>query len=107
MRLRALTALERQKVLDELAEVRAQIAELKALLASDEKIREVVLEELDEIREQYGDERRTELAARGRGAHDRGPDRRGGHGRDRVPPRLRQAQRDHRSTARSAAAARA
>ncbi len=63
MRLRSLTAMERQRVLDELAEVRAKIEELKALLASDEKIREVVVEELAEIREQYGDERRTELAA--------------------------------------------
>jgi DNA gyrase subunit A len=63
MRLRSLTAMERQRVLDELAEVRALIEELKALLASDEKIREVVIEELAEIREKYGDERRTELAA--------------------------------------------
>jgi DNA gyrase subunit A len=63
MRLRSLTAMERQRVLDELAEVRALIEELEALLASDEKIREVVVEELAAIREQYGDERRTELAA--------------------------------------------
>src|SRR5258705_1931271 len=63
MRLRSLTAMERQRVLDELAEVRALIGELEALLASDEKIREVVIEELGAIREQYGDERRTELAA--------------------------------------------
>ena len=61
MRLRALTALERQKVLDELAELRAQIADLKALLASDAKILDVVIEELDEIREKFGDERRTEI----------------------------------------------
>jgi DNA gyrase subunit A len=62
MRLRSLTAMERQRVIDELAEVRAKIDELKALLASDERIREVVVEELAEIREQYGDDRRTELA---------------------------------------------
>jgi DNA gyrase subunit A len=62
MRLRSLTALERQSVIDELAEVRAKIDELKALLASDEQIREVVVEELALIREQYGDDRRTELA---------------------------------------------
>jgi DNA gyrase subunit A len=61
MRLRALTALERQKVLDELAEVRARIEELRALLASDQRILEVVLEELREIRERFGDERRTEI----------------------------------------------
>src|SRR5262245_2745589 len=62
MRLRSLTAMERQRVIDELTEVRAKIDELKALLASDEKIREVVVDELAEIREQYGDDRRTELA---------------------------------------------
>jgi DNA gyrase subunit A len=62
MRLRSLTAMERQRVLDELAEVRAKIEELRALLASDELILGVVREELEEIREQYGDERRTELA---------------------------------------------
>ena len=61
MRLRALTALERQKVLDELAEIRAKIADLKDLLASDERILGVVVEELEEIRERFGDERRTEI----------------------------------------------
>ncbi|MAE94751.1 MAG: DNA gyrase subunit A, partial [Deltaproteobacteria bacterium] len=61
MRLRALTAMERQRVLDELEELRALIADLQALLASDEKILAVVLEELDEIREKYADERRTEI----------------------------------------------
>jgi DNA gyrase subunit A len=63
MRLRALTALERQRVLDELAEVRARIDELHALLASDAKVLEVVLEELAEIQEKYGDARRTEITA--------------------------------------------
>ncbi|MDX1649019.1 MAG: DNA gyrase C-terminal beta-propeller domain-containing protein, partial [Myxococcota bacterium] len=61
MRLRALTALERQRVLDELEELRGRIEELRALLASDEKILEVILEELDEIKEKYGDERRSEI----------------------------------------------
>ncbi|HEY8495044.1 MAG TPA: DNA gyrase subunit A [Myxococcota bacterium] len=61
MRLRALTALERQRVLDELAEVRARIEDLKGLLASDARVLEVVLEELAEIREKYGDARRTEI----------------------------------------------
>jgi DNA gyrase subunit A len=63
MRLRALTALERQKVLDELEELRAKIADLKAILASDARILDVVMEELDEIKERFGDERRTELTA--------------------------------------------
>jgi DNA gyrase subunit A len=61
MRLRALTQLERQRVMDELAEVRARIQELQALLASDERVLDVVVEELREIREKFGDERRTEL----------------------------------------------
>ncbi len=61
MRLRSLTALERQRVLDELETLRATIEELRALLASDEKILDVILEELDEICEKYGDERRSEI----------------------------------------------
>jgi DNA gyrase subunit A len=67
MRLRALTALERQKVLDELAELRLEIQRLEALLASDEKILAVILEELDEIRHKYADERRTEITAAAEG----------------------------------------
>ncbi len=61
MRLRALTALERQKVLDELEELRARIAELKAILASDERILGVVLDELEEVKSEFGDDRRTEI----------------------------------------------
>jgi DNA gyrase subunit A len=61
MRLRALTALERQRVLEELEELRAKIADLRSLLASDERVLEVVLEEIEEIAEAYGDDRRTEL----------------------------------------------
>ena len=61
MRLRSLTAMERQKVLDELEEVRAKIAQLRSLLASDEKILAVILEELQEIREKFADPRRTEI----------------------------------------------
>ena len=63
MRLRSLTALERQRVMDELEEIRAKIANLMGLLASDERILEVVVEELAEIREKFGDARRTELTA--------------------------------------------
>jgi DNA gyrase subunit A len=63
MRLRALTAMERQRVLDELEALRLKIADLKDLLASDERILEVVISELREIEEKFGDERRTELTA--------------------------------------------
>ena len=61
MRLRALTGMERQRVMDELAEIHARIEDLKGLLASDARVTEVVLQELQEIREKYGDDRRTEI----------------------------------------------
>jgi DNA gyrase subunit A len=61
MRLRALTSMERQRVMDELAEIRAKIEDLLGLLASDARVLEVVLDELREIREKYGDDRRTEI----------------------------------------------
>jgi DNA gyrase subunit A len=61
MRLRSLTAMERERVLNELAEIRAKIADLKGLLASNERILEVVLEEVRDVAERFGNERRTEL----------------------------------------------
>ena len=61
MRLRALTQMESQRVLDELEGVRAKISELEELLSSDERVLEVIIEEIEEIRERFGDERRTEL----------------------------------------------
>jgi len=62
MRLRALTRMERQRVLDELEGVRTKISELEGLLGSDERVLDVIIEEIEEIRERFGDERRTELA---------------------------------------------
>jgi DNA gyrase subunit A len=61
MRLRALTALEREKILTELRELREKIGELKTLLASDELILDVVIEETEAVSEQFGDDRRTEI----------------------------------------------
>jgi DNA gyrase subunit A len=61
MRLRALTALERQRVLDELEEIRAKIADLADLLANDERILDVAVKEVEEISDRFGDDRRTEL----------------------------------------------
>ncbi len=63
MRLRSLTALERQRVMDELEELRASIADLEGLLASDSRILEIVAGELEDIAERFGDERRTELGS--------------------------------------------
>ncbi len=61
MRLQKLTSLETRKIIEELEEVRALIAHLKELLASEEKILAVVRSETVEIAEKYGDERRTEI----------------------------------------------
>jgi DNA gyrase subunit A len=61
MRLRALTALEQQKLQQELEELRAKIGGLKDLLASDERVLAVVIEELEEMVGRFGDERRSEI----------------------------------------------
>ncbi|MGH9481934.1 MAG: DNA gyrase subunit A [Terriglobales bacterium] len=66
MQLHRLTGLERQKILDELAQIRLLIAELESILASDKKLRGVIAEELKEIRKEYGgdkDPRRSEMQA--------------------------------------------
>jgi len=59
MRLAQLTGLERQKVLDELKELKARIKELKDILADPKKVDEVIVSELDEAIEKFGDPRRT------------------------------------------------
>ena len=61
MRLRALTALERQRVLDELEQIRAKIADLAELLASDAQILDVAVKEVQAISDRFGDDRKTEL----------------------------------------------
>jgi DNA gyrase subunit A len=61
MRLQKLAGLERKKIEDELNAVQALIKELKELLASPKKILGVIKKELLEIREKYGDERRTKV----------------------------------------------
>ncbi len=64
MKLQKLAGLERKKVEDELKEVLAFIKELKALLASKEKMLAVIRAELVEIKAKYGDDRRTRVVAR-------------------------------------------
>ena len=61
MRLRRLTGLEREKIENELNDLLKTIAELKAILASDERILEVIKNELLEIKQKFGDERRTNI----------------------------------------------
>ncbi|MGV2435945.1 MAG UNVERIFIED_CONTAM: hypothetical protein LVT10_14580 [Anaerolineae bacterium] len=62
MQLRRLAALEQVKLRDEYQEVMARITYLEDLLASPEKIRTLIRQDLQEIEETYGDERRTEIA---------------------------------------------
>ncbi|NJL24458.1 MAG: DNA gyrase subunit A, partial [Calothrix sp. SM1_5_4] len=61
MRLQRLTGLERQKILDELAEVQKHIAWLKQVLSSVDEIYKIIVSELEEIKANYGDERRTKI----------------------------------------------
>jgi DNA gyrase subunit A len=61
MRLQKLTSLETQKIIEELQQLQALIAELKALLASEEKILQLVKKELLLMADQYGDARKTEI----------------------------------------------
>jgi DNA gyrase subunit A len=61
MQLRRLAALERQKIIDNLADLEAKIADFKAILASEERQRAIVSEELAEIVDKYGDDRRTPI----------------------------------------------
>ena len=61
MRLRRLTGLEREKIENELEELLKTIEELKSILASEQKILEVIKNELLEIKQKYGDERRTNI----------------------------------------------
>ncbi len=64
LQLHRLTSMEREKIVTEHEEIKKRIAELKAILASDEKIDNIVREELEEVKEKYGDDRRTEIIAK-------------------------------------------
>jgi len=63
MPLGRLTRLGRKELEDEMKQLRATIGELKAILGSDRKLRDVIKEELEVIKKKYGDDRRTSLAA--------------------------------------------
>ena len=63
MQLRRLAALERQRIIDQLAEYERIIADLIDILARPERQRKIISDELAEIVEKYGDERRTEIIA--------------------------------------------
>jgi DNA gyrase subunit A len=61
MQLQRLTGLERQKILDELAELQRTIERLRAILGSDALLMQLVVNELKAVRDRFGDERRTEI----------------------------------------------
>ena len=63
MQLQRLTGLERQKILDELAELLSLIERLVAILSSETLVMEIIVDELRAVREKHGDERRTEILA--------------------------------------------
>jgi DNA gyrase subunit A len=63
MQLRQLAALQRQKIIDELAELEVIIANLEDILAKPERQRAIVIEELEGIVEKFGNERRTQIIA--------------------------------------------
>lgn len=65
MRLQKLAGLERKKIEDELKEVQKLIEELKGILKSSKKIVNVIVDELKEIIDKYGDERNTKVMKRG------------------------------------------
>ena len=61
LQLRRLAAMERQKIVDQAAELERLIADYKSILGSEERQRTIVSEELSEITDRYGDDRRTEI----------------------------------------------
>src|SRR5437773_357938 len=61
MQLQRLTGLERQKILDELAELLKTIERLRAILASERLLMQMIVDELRQVRTKYGDDRRTEI----------------------------------------------
>jgi DNA gyrase subunit A len=63
MQLQRLTGLEREKILNELAELLKLIERLLAILSSDKLVMQIVIDELRQVQEKYGDPRRTEILA--------------------------------------------
>jgi DNA gyrase subunit A len=63
MRLQRLTGLERDKIVQEYAELNTTITHLEAVLGSEAMVADIVVDELETLRDGYGDERRTEIVA--------------------------------------------
>src|SRR5918998_1500423 len=65
LQLRRLSALERQKIIDEYEGIIRLIAELEEILANEQSLRRVIVKELEEVRRDFGDERRTQIIDEG------------------------------------------
>jgi DNA gyrase subunit A len=65
LQLRRLSALERQKIIDELEALLKHITELEAILANEQLLRQVIIGELEEVKRNFGDARRTEIVDAG------------------------------------------
>jgi DNA gyrase subunit A len=61
LQLQRLTGMERQNILDELADIQRRIAEYLEILGSEKVLRDLVVKELKEVQKEYGDERRTQI----------------------------------------------
>ena len=61
MQLQRLTGLERQKILDEMAELLKTIERLRAILGSEKLLMQIIVDELKDVQRKYGDDRRTEI----------------------------------------------
>lgn len=62
MRLQRLTGLERQKILDEIAEIEKEITRLKMVLSDVKEIYKIIVQELEDIKKSYGDKRKTQIS---------------------------------------------
>ena len=63
MRLAKLTGLEREKIVHDYEQIILEIKDLKDILANTQRVTEIILEELADVRGQFGDERKTEILA--------------------------------------------
>src|SRR5450432_1484466 len=61
LQLQRLTGMERQKIIDELAEIQIRIAGYLEILGSDKKLRGIIVQELKDVQKEFGDERRTQI----------------------------------------------
>ena len=61
LQLQRLTGMEQQKILDELGDIQRMIAEYLSILGSEDVLRAVILKELEDVRKEFGDERRTQI----------------------------------------------